>query len=136
MSSEWEWTPTTEVNLSPPSSNSDNGTSGPRDEIGLLLDLPSAPRSAPLDAEAITEIDLGSLLEVYWDDAVSQHGWRKFEEIDTKAEACVSVGWLVSRDAKAITLASTTGADIETLGDINGTITLPIGMVTGFRVLD
>lgn len=68
----------------------------------------------------------GDLVLVEWDDATQpSHGWVAPGDIDPAPAICQSVGWIVHRDDRAITLASTKCDD----GEVMGVMRIPAGTV-------
>jgi len=58
------------------------------------------------------------LVEVKWLDILATAGWEKAEDVDVPE--FISVGWLVSRDAKQIKIASTLDYN-DAFGDAKST---------------
>ena len=78
-----------------------------------------------------------TLLEVCWDDAYGTHGWEDLESV-VKSELvdcpCITVGYFIGQTNKMVCLAQTRGLS-EDHSDINGTITIPKGMIKKVRRL-
>ncbi len=79
-------------------------------------------------AKGATPHDLGAgdLVRIEWDDATQpSHGWVAPGDIDPAPAICHSVGWIVHKDERAITLASTKCDG----GEVMGAMRIPAGTV-------
>lgn len=66
---------------------------------------------------------------VYWDDAATRTGWHPRNAAEDDAAAgfpCISVGFLVKRTAKAITIVQSEASENGKCGEA---ITIPMGCV-------
>ena len=64
---------------------------------------------------------------MYWEDILSDSGWRDLKEIqDSKPAICVSTGWLVKKDKKVHILMSDYNYDEKgNLADGGNTTVIP-----------
>lgn len=72
-----------------------------------------------------------SLVEVYWTDAQTSHGWEDEEESDIDTPTVVTIGFLIKESDKGIRLASTVGEDRTH----NSRIDIPAKMITSIKTL-
>lgn len=85
-------------------------------------------------AKGATPHDLGAgdLVRIEWDDATQpSHGWVAPGDIDPTPAICHSVGWIVHKDERAITLASTKCDG----GEVMGAMRIPAGTVRKITAL-
>ncbi len=71
------------------------------------------------------------LVEVYWTDAQTSHGWEEEGESDIDVPMVVTVGFLVRQNEKGVRLASTVGSDRTH----NARIDIPEKMVQSIKEL-
>lgn len=75
------------------------------------------------------------VVEIVWDDASNCPAWQKREaavkEFHVEQCVCVTVGLLLKRDKRAITIAATAGAQ----GQVAGVWRIPMGMVKRVRTI-
>lgn len=71
------------------------------------------------------------IVEVIWEDACSSDPWTRSREVLDRLN-CVTVGYLLKRDAEALHLA----ASLNESGQRSSTWRIPVGMVRKVRVLD
>lgn len=74
------------------------------------------------------------IVEVTWEDASSTEGWMPPDEADGYHEReyiCVTVGYLVKRDKRGVTLSAT----VNCTGARGGTWHIPAGMIRRVRSL-
>lgn len=62
---------------------------------------------------------------VEWEDSTSVHRWQARSEVDNKPAFCRTVGWLVAKDKKAMTVVGTYSAGSHFTGDL----CIPMGAV-------
>lgn len=72
------------------------------------------------------------MVVVTWRDAVHSFGWQDNEEPEFDEDTCKSVGWLLKRDKKFVTLAQTVGMDNANAQLIQ----IPSGMIEKVEELD
>lgn len=65
------------------------------------------------------------LVEIKWDDAVTDTGWQHADEIEPSNEVAITIGFLVKETPKHVVVASTIDAD----GSTNGRIQIPVKMI-------
>lgn len=65
------------------------------------------------------------LVEIKWDDAVTDVGWMDAAEIEPSNEVATTIGFVVKETPKHVVIASTIDAD----GSTNGRIQIPIKMI-------
>lgn len=65
---------------------------------------------------------IGSLVRVWWVDAVSHMGWHAAEQMCREADQCESIGWLARSTRLFITVA---GHRCTRSSDWNGALTIP-----------
>lgn len=72
---------------------------------------------------------------VRWVDSASTPRWRYTHEIDPKPSECVTVGFVIHANRKAITLAQTARMDKGYEEDVNACMTIPRGCIKSIRNL-
>ena len=81
-------------------------------------------------------IKFGSVIEVIWDDATADSSWTTNEESDWPDMRCVTVGYFVKENDRAIMLMDSMFEDADKKdGTVGGMKTIPKGMIVGVRVL-
>lgn len=68
---------------------------------------------------------------IKWVDTTSYGGWRDRETTDFSLTGCISVGILIARDAKTITIARSISMD----DDVNAVEVIPISTVVSIKRL-
>lgn len=71
------------------------------------------------------------LVEVYWTDAQTSHGWEEEDESEIDTPVVISVGFMIRRNEKGVRLASTVGTDRTH----NGRIDIPDKMIQTIKEL-
>ena len=71
------------------------------------------------------------LVEVYWTDAQTTHGWEAEGESEIDTPVVISVGFLVHKNEKGVRLASTVGEDRTH----NARIDIPEKMIVSIKEL-
>ena len=74
------------------------------------------------------------LVIVEWHDAATGHGWESVEEVDTKEELMITVGFVVGRGEHTVVIASS--IDKEQHGQSNSRIKIPLGMIKSIKELN
>jgi len=74
------------------------------------------------------------LVIVEWHDAATGHGWETIEEVDTKEELMITVGFVVGKGENTIVIASS--IDKEQHGQSNSRIKIPLGMIKSIKELN
>jgi len=78
-------------------------------------------------------LPITSLVLIEWDDATQpSHGWQAPDDIDPTPAICRSVGWIIHRDDRAITLATTKCSHGD---EVMGAMCIPLGTVRSVKVL-
>ena len=78
------------------------------------------------------QFPLHKVVEVHWNDACSMSGWRDISQYRThKPSSVVSVGYLLKKTKKVVTLVMTQGEE----DDCNGAMAIPVPWITKYRVL-
>ena len=73
----------------------------------------------------------GKLVLIEWEDIVSQNGWADKQEAKRgKPATCLSVGWIIHRDNRKITIGSDTGDD-----EYGNRTTIPMGCIKAIQYL-
>ena len=87
----------------------------------MLRPLLSAPGNArPADVAS------RKLVLVEWEDSRRGEGWVRLDELESTVTRCRSVGWIIAKDAKSLTLAGHIGLDPE---QCCGDLTIPMRAV-------
>lgn len=74
------------------------------------------------------KLKLGLWVRCTWDDAVgSDEGWIEAREHTTEVAACITVGKVVKKDRRQVTLAQSAGVGDDQIGNL---WSLPLGMIT------
>lgn len=74
------------------------------------------------------------LVEVVWNDAETMHGWETNEECDTDNVPIITVGFLITKGAHNIVIASSIDQANGTQN--NSRIKIPIGMIVSIKELN
>jgi hypothetical protein len=77
---------------------------------------------------------IGSCVFISWEDSCCFSGWKNQNELDgLDYTACASVGWVVQKTARVVTIAATANldtADGANMRHTNGHILIPISAIT------
>ena len=78
---------------------------------------------------------LGSVVEVFWEDANSYNKWHDLKELsrDHHVASCKTIGYLLKSDKREILLVSTQTPEND--ADGTGTMAIPRGCVTHIKVI-
>lgn len=82
-----------------------------------------------MSVQLLKKVRLGTVVEVEWEDSMTQSGWALREEAITAGVQ--TVGYLVARSDDAVLLAGTLALD----GESNNAMAIPIGCITDARKL-
>lgn len=74
------------------------------------------------------------LVIVEWHDAATGHGWENHEEVDTREELMITVGFIVAKGDSTVVIASS--IDKEDHAQSNSRIKIPLGMVKSIKELN
>lgn len=75
--------------------------------------------------------DQHSIVEILWEDAKSIDDWTQIGDIDGEVVPTKTVGYLLKVTTRAVSLAPTVNGE----GDAGSTYVIPLGMVTGLKLL-
>ena len=80
-------------------------------------------------------VDLGSLIEVVWEDIVAHSGWVQAQDLEQAPAVIVSIGWLTVETDKFITVSATQGT-MALVTEYNQHITIPKGCLLSIKKLE